>query len=180
MKQETNLDLMFFEPKHGWTYFNLDKYKGDNYVLNSLPKEKVRASYIGPLASTMFKVLIDNFSTGPSSQSFIYFDAEGWFWGLGITAYGPSIMIEEENETGAEDVPDFSIYLLECNERQFAEDWLKCWEAYKDEWVRWTICEYGEDELDGIKASIFKTRLEELKTYEALLKTLLEKRYGDK
>ena len=169
---------MFEEPKHGWTAFNLDKYKGDNYSLSKLSKNAVRASYIGPLASTMFKMLIDNFSVGASSQQFTYFDAEGWFWGLGITAYGPAIMLDEDDD--GDDAPLFSVYPLKCSEKQLAEDWLECWEAYKDEWVRWTICEYGEDELNGIKSSIFKTRLEELEVYEALLKLLLEKRYGGK
>ena len=172
------LNLMFEEPKHGWTAFNLDKYKGDNYSLSKVSKNAVRASYIGPLASTMFKMLIDNFSGGASSQQFTYFDAEGWFWGLGITAYGPAIMLDEDDD--ADDAPLFSVYPLNCSEKQFAEDWLECWEAYKYEWVKWTICEYGEDELECIKASIFQTRLEELEVYEALLKLLLEKRYGGK
>ena len=171
------LNLMFEEPKHGWTVFNLDKYKGDNCSFSKISKYAVRVSYIGPLASTMFKMLIDNFSIGASSQHFTYFDAEGWFWGLGITADGPAIMLDEDDD--ADDAPLFSVYPLKCSEKQLAEDWLECWEAYKDEWVRWTICEYGEDELNGIKTSIFKTRLEELKAYEALLKLLLEKKYGD-
>ena len=125
----------------------------------------------------MFKVLIDYFSTETSSQDFTYFDAEGWFWGLGITAYGPSIMLDVD---GDDDEPFFMVYPLECTEKKLAEDWLECWEAYKNEWVRWTICEYGEDELDGIKSSLFQTRLEQLETQESLLKLLLEKRYGGK
>ena len=186
-------NFMFDEPKHGWTTFNLEKYKGSNSFLSNLPRKIVRASYIGPLASSMFKVLIDHFSAGTSSQSFTYFNAEGWFWGLGITAYGPAIMldtdtaygpiisdIDTDTDTDEDNTPSFLIYLLECSEKQFAEDWLECWTAYKDEWVKWTICEYGEDELDGIKSSIFQTRLEQLEAQEYLLKTLLEKRYGGK
>ena len=122
MKQAKNqeiLNLMFEEPKHGWTVFNLDKYKGNNYSLSKLSKNAVRASYIGPLASSMFKVLIDHFSVGASSQSFTYFDAEGWFWGLGITAYGPAIMLDVDED--ADDGTLFKVYPLECTEKKLAE-----------------------------------------------------------
>lgn len=152
--------LMFSEPKHGWTTFNLSKYNSilcnnlKHPIFNSISDWKVivRVSYLTPLPITMFRMLINTFKNEEgyydSISSMATFDAEGWSWMLGFSYEGFNVVLPNFEYDLQDDVPEWFGYGLVGRTKDIANDWLKCWETYKDRWIDFCDCgEYADLEI---------------------------------
>lgn len=190
-------DLMFSEPKHGWTTFNLSKY---NSILcnkdfkhpfldaNIDWKTIVRVSYLTPLPIAMFRMLINALKNREgyydSVSSMATFDAEGWSWMLGFSYEGFNIFLPNFEYNLQDNVPEWFGFGLTGRTECIAKDWLECWEAYKNEWIEFCDCgeyadleviriTYGEDAAQDIIKRRENT-IKILSTLEVELKDCLE------
>lgn len=155
-------DLMFEEPRNGWTRFNLEKY---NFILcNGLEfknpvftsttdwRNVVRVSYLTPLPLSMFRMLINSLKNREgyydSTVTFATFDAEGWSWMLGFSYEGFNIIIPNPEYNLQGNVPEWFGFGLIWGPKKIAEDWLECWNAYKEQWIDFCDCgEYADLEV---------------------------------
>ena len=191
-------DLMFSEPKHGWTRFNLNKYNQilcnglefKNPVFNDTTdwRNVVRVSYLTPLPISMFRMLINSLKNREgyydSAVTFATFDAEGWSWMLGFSYEGFNIIIPNTEYNLQDNVPEWFGFGLIGGMKDIAKDWLECWEAYKNEWIDFCDCgehadlevirvTYGEDAAQDIIKRRENT-IKILSNLEAELKDCLE------
>lgn len=144
MENDIFKGLMFSEPKYGWTKFNLSKYN-EKLCINTDWEDVVRVSYLTRLPVHMFEMLIKAYENRYKLNIFTSFDAEGWEWELGVSDYNIEIRLPNLDYNNEGYVPYCYSFLLNINFIKFAEDWLKCYQTYKDKWISFSILHEDAD-----------------------------------
>lgn len=167
--------LMFSKPEAGWTSFNVKKY------CPNIPDEyanKFRASYICPSVTLLFEMFLDMLNPKIHHLGNASFDAEGWNWYITDTECGFNLLLDnpdEEYHHGKASLFTFLGFEMLGDNLQIAEDWVDCYEAYKEEWIAFDLCEMS---AECITEENIRSRLNEFKetgsniTEEDILKEL--------